>query len=140
MKSFGTCKPELSVLRIKISPSRGETLSTKTHHLPGMTETNGHFEKGIWIEETFPATGTPVAIDRRLSEATKSVSASIDALMNVAHDLVTTDEGRKCIGRTFEEAQAQLRKSFDEIIARAKLEVEKAKAGKPAHSSQNARP
>ena len=95
-----------------------------------MTTTNGHFEKGIWIEETVPAAENPGTIDMRLADATKSVSVSIDELMTVAHDLVTTDEGRKCIGRTLEEAQAQLRKSFEEIIARAKLEVEKAKAGK----------
>ncbi len=105
-----------------------------------MTQTNGHFEKGIWIEETVPVTETPDAIDRRLSDATKSVTVSFDELMSVAHDLVTTDEGRKCIGRTLEEAQAQIRKSFDEIISRAKLEVEKAKAGKPAHSSHKDKP
>jgi len=105
-----------------------------------MTETNGHFEKGIWIEGTVPATETPDPVDKRLSEATKSLRESIEELVTATFDLFTTDEGKMCMGRTFEEAQAQLRKSYDEIRARAKIELEEVKAGEPDHSSHNKKP
>jgi len=87
-----------------------------------MTENNGHFEKGHWVEEREP----PVAqtngndIDKKLSEATKSVISSVDEVMNVTHDLVTTGEGKQYIEKTIKDRQMQIQKSFDAIISRVK--------------------
>ena len=92
-----------------------------------MTEKPGHFEQGRWVvemESPAPQSNGNV-IDKRLSEATKSVISSIDDVMSVARDLVTTEEGKQYIEKTFHETQMQIQKSFDEIISRAKNELDK---------------
>jgi hypothetical protein len=92
-----------------------------------MTEIKGHFEKGLWVIDTEPA-ATPAdttVIDKRFAEATKAVISSIDDVMKVTHDLVTTEEGKKYIEKTFRDTQTNIQKSFDEIITRVKTEVDK---------------
>ena len=92
-----------------------------------MTEKKGHFEKGQWVAESEPSV-TKVegnVIDKRFSDATKSVISSIDDVMKVTRDLVTTEEGKKYIEKTMKDTQAQIQKSFDEIISRAKDELDK---------------
>ncbi|PKL58986.1 MAG: hypothetical protein CVV34_00265 [Methanomicrobiales archaeon HGW-Methanomicrobiales-5] len=92
-----------------------------------MAENKGHFEKGRWVVECErPATqpeGT--VIDKRFSDATKSVISSIDDVMKVTHDLVTTEEGKQYIEKTIKDTQTQIQKSFDDIISRVKDEVDK---------------
>lgn len=92
-----------------------------------MTGKKGHFEKGRWIEESDPSAArtNANAIDKRLSEATKSVISSVDGVMNVAHDLVTTEEGKQYIEKTINETQAQIQKSFEGIVSRVKDELDK---------------
>ena len=92
-----------------------------------MTEKKGHFEKGQWVVKSEPAvtqTGGNV-IDKRFSEATKSVISSIDDVMKVTRDLVTTEEGKQYIEKTIKDTQTQIQKSFDEIISRVKDELDK---------------
>jgi len=98
-----------------------------------MTEKKGHFEKGIWVEDPVIApAAAPVKeenpIDTRLAAATKSVISAMDDLAKVTRDLVATDEGRKHIENAVKETTDNVRKSFDDILARAKAEVDKAKA------------
>jgi len=94
-----------------------------------MTEKKGHFVNGLWVEDPVAA---PVKeehpIDVRLAAATKSVLSAMDDLAKVTHDLVATEEGKKHIENTVKETTVQVRKSFDDILARAKAEVDKAKA------------
>ncbi|MCK9590983.1 MAG: hypothetical protein M0Q91_03080 [Methanoregula sp.] len=92
-----------------------------------MTEKKGHFEKGIWVLDSEPLTpqANGDAIDKRLSEATKTVMSSLDNVMGVTHDLVTTDEGKQYIEKTIKDAQVQIQQSFDAIINRAKAELDK---------------
>ncbi|PKL69211.1 MAG: hypothetical protein CVV30_06435 [Methanomicrobiales archaeon HGW-Methanomicrobiales-1] len=92
-----------------------------------MTEQKGHFEKGIWVVESEPvATVTDGnVIDKRFAEATKSVISSVDDVMKVTHDLVTTEEGKQYIEKTIKDTQTQIQKSFDDIISRVKSEVDK---------------
>jgi len=101
-----------------------------------MTEKKGHFEKGLWVEDPAPAPAKEEnPIDVRLTAATKSVISAMDDLARVTHELVATEEGKKHIENTVKETTATVRKSFDEILARAKAEVEKARAemNKPPH-------
>lgn len=94
-----------------------------------MAEKPGHFEKGVWIEDKPPAPKPdPELINRRLSEATKGVIASIDTMMSVTHDLVSTDEGKQYIEKTLKDTQAQIQQSLDTFVSRAKTELDKAKA------------
>ena len=92
-----------------------------------MAEKKGHFEKGLWVEEKEPSatpTGAPV-IDKRLSDATKSVISSVDDMMKVTRDLLTTEEGKQYLEKTLKDTQTQIQKSFDEIISKLKDELDK---------------
>jgi chromosome segregation ATPase len=95
-----------------------------------MTE-KGHFEKGVWvIDNVLPAPqANGDTLDRRLAEATKAVISSIDTVMNVTHDLVTTEEGKQFIETTIKETQKQIQMSFNAILNRAKSELDKTKVG-----------
>jgi hypothetical protein len=98
-----------------------------------MTDEKGHFEQGRWVVETpVPAPqNNEAVIDKRLADATKSVISSIDDVMKVTHDLITTDEGKQYIDKTMKDMQAELQKSFEQIIRRAKDELaKKVKSGK----------
>lgn len=92
-----------------------------------MTEAKGHFEQGRWVDESEPvaAPADKNVIDKRFSEATKSVISSIDDVMKVTHELVTTKEGKQYIEKTIRDTQSQIQKSFDDIIGRVKDEVDK---------------
>jgi hypothetical protein len=99
-----------------------------------MSGNKGHYEKGQWVVESDPPVTQPAdgnEIDKRLAEATRSVIASVDDVMNVTRDLVTTEEGKQYIEKTIRETEMQIQKSFDEIISRVKDELDKnAKKGK----------
>jgi heme oxygenase len=94
-----------------------------------MTSEKGHFEQGRWVvEPEAPAQqSNGNVIDKRLSDATKSVITSLDDMVKVTHDLITTEEGKQYIDKTMKDMQAELQKSFDQIISRAKAEFEKTK-------------
>jgi heme oxygenase len=97
-----------------------------------MTDEKGHFEQGRWVVETpdpVPQSNENV-IDKRLSDATRSVAASIDDMVKVTRDLITTEEGKQYIDRTMKELQAEFQKSLEQIVRRAKDELNK--KSKPA--------
>ncbi|MHB8164202.1 MAG: hypothetical protein ACYDDV_07600 [Methanoregula sp.] len=102
-------------------------MSMKRKYVKNMTDQKGHFEQGRWVVESEPsATQTEGnVIDKRFSEATKSVISSVDDVMKVTHDLVTTKEGKQYIEKTLKDTQSQIQKSFDDIINRVKDEVDK---------------
>lgn len=93
-----------------------------------MAEQQGHFEQGRWVVEseapkTSPANET--VMDKRLADATTSVKASVDDAIKVAHDLVTTEEGKQYIEKTVKDIHSQIEKSFGDILSRAKDELKK---------------
>lgn len=92
-----------------------------------MTEKQGHFEQGRWVADPEPPAHQPAAdtIDKRLSEATRAVRSSVDTMMNVTRDLITTPEGKQFIEKTIQATQKDLQRSFDEIISRIKTEMDK---------------
>lgn len=92
-----------------------------------MTEKPGHFEKGRWVVDSEPLVPQPGedTIDKRLSEATRAVISSVDNVMSVTHDLITTDDGKLFIEKTIKETQMQIQQSFDSIISRIKAELDK---------------
>jgi hypothetical protein len=92
-----------------------------------MAEIKGHFEKGLWVKDAEPAV-TPVngtVIDKRFAEATKAVISSVDEVMKVTHELITTEEGKQYIEKTIKDTQVQIQKSFDDILGRVKSELDK---------------
>jgi hypothetical protein len=92
-----------------------------------MTEQKGHFEQGRWVVESEPMVPPTDAnvIDKRFSEATKSVISSIDDVMNVTRDLVATEEGKQYIEKSIKDTQTQIQRSFDDIIRHVKNELDK---------------
>jgi ElaB/YqjD/DUF883 family membrane-anchored ribosome-binding protein len=99
----------------------------KRKYVKNMTEEKGHFEKGRWVVESEPSVSQTNGnvIDKRFSDAAKSVISSVDEVMKVTRDLVTTEEGKQYIEKTIKDTQMQIQKSFDEIISRAKDELDK---------------
>lgn len=95
-----------------------------------MTEKTGHFEKGVWVEEPAVPDKNPETktdpIDLRLAAATRQVLTALDELATATHDLVTTEEGKKHIERTVKDTTTHVQKSFDEILARVKVGLDKA--------------
>ncbi|RPI40289.1 MAG: hypothetical protein EHM53_02455 [Methanoregulaceae archaeon] len=96
-----------------------------------MTDKPGHFKNGIWVDDSLPVApqANGEAIEKRLSEATKAVITSIDSVMSVTRDLVTTDEGKQFIEKTMKDTRNQIQVSFAAIVSRAKAELDKTKAG-----------
>jgi hypothetical protein len=96
-----------------------------------MTEKKGHFEQGRWVEEIEPSAAPAGGnvIDKRLTDATKSILSSIDDMINVTRDLVTTEEGKQYIEKTMKDTHSHVQKSFEGILSRVKTELEK--KGKP---------
>ena len=92
-----------------------------------MNEKNGHFEKGVWVAENEPSVTSTAenVIDKRLAEATQSLIFSVNDVMKVTHDLVTTEEGKQYIEKTLRDTQSQIQKSFDEMISRVKDKLSK---------------
>jgi hypothetical protein len=92
-----------------------------------MTGNVGHFEKGRWVEESGPVVTekNEIRIDSRISEATKSVISAMDDAAKVTRDLITTEEGKQYIEKTMKDTRTQIQKAFDEIVSRAKEELDK---------------
>jgi septal ring factor EnvC (AmiA/AmiB activator) len=90
-----------------------------------MTEKRGHFERGLWVEEPEAPQKNEDQIDARIAAATRAVISAMDEAAKVTRDLVTTEEGKKHIEKTMKETTAQVQKSFDEILNRAKTEMDK---------------
>lgn len=96
-----------------------------------MTEKKGYFKNGIWVNEpeAAPVKKTVESdFDTRLNTAARNVVSAVDELAKATHDLVATEEGQKHIEKTVKETTAQVQKSFDDILSKAKAEVDKAKA------------
>jgi septal ring factor EnvC (AmiA/AmiB activator) len=90
-----------------------------------MTEKKGHFEKGLWVEEPEAPQKNEDQIDARIAAATSSVISAMDDAAKVARDLMTTEEGKKHIEKTMKDTSAQIKKSFEDVISRAKSEMDK---------------
>jgi hypothetical protein len=102
-------------------------MSMKKKYVKNMTEQKGHFENGRWVAESEPSVTqmTENVIDKRFSEATQAVISSVNDMMNVTHDLITTEEGKQYIEKTIKNTQEQIQKSFDEIVSLLKGRLDK---------------
>ena len=90
-----------------------------------MDRTDAHSGQGSRAEDNSPSGTYGNAMEQRLSEATKAVISSVDAMMAVTHDLVTTEEGRRYIEKAARDAQVQVRKSLDEIVGHVRDEMDR---------------
>jgi hypothetical protein len=84
-----------------------------------MTETTGHAEQGIRIEETAPRQAGVPGIDRRLDDAVQAAVMSASQLLVVARDIVTTEEGEQYRKTVLAGTRDGLRHSYDAILHQA---------------------
>ena len=89
------------------------------------TGTNGHFEQGRWVVNPEPVPqNNDTPIDARISGATNAIVAAVDDFAKVTRDLVTSEEGKKYIEKTMKDTTIEVQRTFDEVLARAKAEID----------------
>jgi hypothetical protein len=90
-----------------------------------MTETEGHFEQGRWVDNPAPVPETDTGrIDARITAATGDVIAALENAAAVTRDLVASEEGKRYIEKTMKDTTAEVRSTFDGILARARTELD----------------
>jgi len=82
----------------------------------------GRFEKGRWVDEPSGQASDSVSGDElseRLAVAKASFGKGLDDLLAVGRDLLTTDEGRRHIGRSMDQAGAEIMGTLEETARKA---------------------
>jgi hypothetical protein len=105
-----------------------------------MSENEGHFEKGRWVEgespqpeeqepaREAPKTGTDTPeTERLLDEASRSVHRAIDDVIRAGRHLFGTQEGRDHIEKKVRKAGDDLEKVIDDVAEAARETLEKRK-------------
>jgi len=83
--------------------------------------TEGRFEKGRWVEEKqepSPSIHEP-ELEQRVAAARISFGKGLDDLLSVGRDLLTTEEGRKHIGRTMDKASSEIMVTLEDNAKKA---------------------
>jgi len=84
-----------------------------------MSEPQGHFEQGRWVEDPEPATDAP-AIGERIQETSQSVRKAIDDVFGLGRHLFGTAEGQEHIERTARAAGADLSRAVNDVAESAR--------------------
>ncbi len=84
--------------------------------------TVGRFEKGRWVEEPEKSTSSDepvVLLEEKVAAARSSFGKGLDDLLAVSKDLITTEEGRRHIGKTMDKAGAEILVNLEETAKKA---------------------
>lgn len=84
--------------------------------------TVGHFENGRWVEEPLeqePPSGPKNDLDERVAAAKASFGKGLSDLLSVGSDLLTTNEGRRHIGKTMDKASGEIMVTLEETAKKA---------------------
>ena len=84
--------------------------------------TDGRFEKGRWVEEPSEQalpTGTTENLEERVAVARSSFGKGLNDLLSVSSDLLTTNEGRRHIGRTMDKASEEILGTLEDAARKA---------------------
>ena len=104
-----------------------------------MTGTQGHFEKGKWIEDAEPVQEPGLenesrgngkkqeTVDTQIQNARNSVQKAIQDVLNAGRIIFTTIEGHKHVDEVFEKASSQIEKAFSDIVSYAENTIKKNK-------------
>ncbi|QSZ67793.1 hypothetical protein RJ40_09895 [Methanofollis aquaemaris] len=95
-----------------------------------MTQNEGHFEKGRWVEYEEPAPETssePSApsLDDLVDEASKSVRRAVGDVTALGRHLFLTEEGRGHLEKKARDAGAALERAVTEVAEKARKGHEK---------------
>lgn len=84
--------------------------------------TEGRFEKGRWVEEN---EGDDIGLkhqdclEDRLAAAKKNLGKGLDEILSVGQELVTTEEGRKHLGRSMDQTCNQIMGALEDTARKA---------------------
>ena len=73
--------------------------------------TDGRFDKGRWVQEDQSASSPSLHVndlEERVAAARSTFGKGLDDLLAVGRDLITTEEGRKHIGKTMDKASEDI--------------------------------
>ena len=82
----------------------------------------GRFEKGRWVEEPeqpLPSMDQNSDLQERVAQARSSFGKGLDDLLSVGRELITTEEGRRHIGKTMDKASGEIMVSLEEAAKAA---------------------
>jgi hypothetical protein len=84
--------------------------------------TEGRFEKGRWVEEPETSASSGDLNDdlhERIASAKVSFGKGLDDILSVGRELVTTDEGRRHIGKAMDKAGGEIMSALEEAARSA---------------------
>ena len=84
--------------------------------------TDGRFEKGRWVEEPSEQVYQSEIrddLEKRVTDARHSFGKGLDDLLLVGRDLLTTEEGRRHIGRTMDKAGEEIMVTLEDTAKKA---------------------
>ncbi|QYZ79757.1 hypothetical protein E2N92_10115 [Methanofollis formosanus] len=92
-----------------------------------MTQKEGHFEKGRWVEYEEPAPAAPSApsVDDLIDEASKSVRRAVGDVTALGRHLFLTEEGRGHLEKKARDAGSALERAVNEVAEKARKGREK---------------
>ncbi len=101
-----------------------------------MSEKEGYFENGRWVEEpeaeaeeipieSGPASGSETSTEDLLADASQSVRKAVDDVAKAARHLFGTPEGRDHIERSAKKAGADLEKVINDAAESARKALER---------------
>lgn len=93
-----------------------------------MAGTQGHFEKGVWVEEPIPGAEKenvePEAnIEESISKALKSVSSAVTDVTSLGKTLFCTKKGREHVEKEAKKAGKKMEKAINEAIDDARKKM-----------------
>jgi CRISPR/Cas system-associated exonuclease Cas4 (RecB family) len=101
-----------------------------------MAGTRGHFENGVWIEEKIPdepskESGAKAAeMEKKIDQVSADFSRVMGNIVNLARDLITTEDGHKVIQKKIDDAGKNIDAAMKDIVKEAKKSVKPEEAGK----------
>jgi hypothetical protein len=84
--------------------------------------TKGRFEQGRWIEEQDAAPSVSMdgdVLEDRLVAAKKSFGKGLDDILSIGHELLTTEEGRRHLGRSMDKTCNEVIGTLEETARKA---------------------
>lgn len=116
--------------KVRDSGSSARVFPSGAEKIYSMTQKEGHFEKGRWVEEEEPAPETPSApsapsVDDLIDEASQSVRRAVGDVTALGRHLFLTEEGRGHLEKKARDAGAVLERAVTEVAEKARKSYEK---------------
>lgn len=84
--------------------------------------TEGRFEKGRWVEDQtngISRSDDGPGLEERLAVARVSFEKGLNDILTIGQELLTTDQGRRHIGKTMDKACNEIRETMEDTAKKA---------------------